>query len=72
MANKDAAFGFKPTRHLTGGLIRTEEYAIARRLLEHLVVSNKLVYQQILTIVIQVQQMRMHMLYSILVNMYLN
>ena len=29
MANKDAAFGFKPTRHLTGGLIRTEEYAIA-------------------------------------------
>ena len=29
MANKDGAFGFKPTRHLTGGLIRTEEYAIA-------------------------------------------
>ena len=29
MANKDAAFGFKPTRHLTGGRIRTEEYAIA-------------------------------------------
>ncbi len=29
MANKDAAFGFKPTRHLTGGKIRTEEYAIA-------------------------------------------
>ena len=29
MANKDAAFGFRPTRHLTGGLIRTEEYAIA-------------------------------------------
>ena len=29
MANKAAAFGFKPTRHLTGGLIRTEEYAIA-------------------------------------------
>ena len=29
MANKDAAFGFKPTRHLTGGQIRTEEYAIA-------------------------------------------
>ena len=29
MANKDAAFGFKPTRHLTGGLIRAEEYAIA-------------------------------------------
>ena len=29
MANKDAAFGFKPTSHLTGGQIRTEEYAIA-------------------------------------------
>ncbi len=29
MANKDAAFGFKPTRHLTGGKIRSEEYAIA-------------------------------------------
>ena len=29
MANKDAAFGFKPTRHLTGGKIRAEEYAIA-------------------------------------------
>ena len=29
MANKDAAFGFKPTRHLTGGQIRAEEYAIA-------------------------------------------
>ena len=29
MANKAAAFGFKPTRHLTGGKIRTEEYAIA-------------------------------------------
>jgi hypothetical protein len=29
MANQDAAFGFKPTRHLTGGQIRTEEYAIA-------------------------------------------
>ena len=29
MANKDAAFGVKPTRHLTGGKIRTEEYAIA-------------------------------------------
>ncbi len=29
MANKDAAFGFRPTRHLTGGEIRTEEYAIA-------------------------------------------
>jgi hypothetical protein len=28
-SNKDAAFGFKPTRHLTGGRIRTEEYAIA-------------------------------------------
>ena len=29
MANKDAAFGFRPTRHLSGGDIRTEEYAIA-------------------------------------------
>ena len=29
MANKDAAFGFRPTRHLTGGEIRTEEYAMA-------------------------------------------
>ena len=29
MANKDAAFGFKPTRHLTGGKIRAEEFAIA-------------------------------------------
>jgi len=29
MANKDAPFGFRPTRHLTGGEVRTEEYAIA-------------------------------------------
>ena len=29
MANQDAAFGFKPTRHLTGGKIRAEEYTIA-------------------------------------------
>jgi len=29
MANKDAAFGFRPTRHLSGGQMRTEEYAIA-------------------------------------------
>ena len=29
MANKDAAFGFRPTRHLSGGDIRTEEFAIA-------------------------------------------
>jgi len=29
MANKDAAFGFKPARHLSGGEIRTQEYAIA-------------------------------------------
>jgi len=29
MANKDAAFGFKPVRHLSGGEMRTEEYAIA-------------------------------------------
>tara|TARA_R100000935_G_scaffold1936_2_gene5824 strand:+ start:1218 stop:1781 length:564 start_codon:yes stop_codon:yes gene_type:complete len=29
MANQDAAFGFRPARSLTGGQIRTEEYAIA-------------------------------------------
>ena len=29
MANKDVAFGFRPVRHLTGGLIRTNEYKIA-------------------------------------------
>ena len=29
MANQDAAFGFRPTRSLVGGEIRTEEYAIA-------------------------------------------
>ena len=29
MANQDAAFGFKPVRHLAGGLIRTEEAKIA-------------------------------------------
>jgi len=29
MANKDAAFGFKPVRSLSGGEIRTQEYAIA-------------------------------------------
>ena len=29
MANKDGAFGFRPVRHLTGGLIRTNEYKIA-------------------------------------------
>ena len=29
MANVDAAFGFRPTRSLVGGQIRTEEYAIA-------------------------------------------
>ena len=29
MANQDAAFGFRPTRHLSGGQIRTEEYVIA-------------------------------------------
>jgi len=29
MANKDAAFGFRPTRHLSGGEIRTNEYTIA-------------------------------------------
>ena len=29
MANQDAAFGFRPTRHLSGRDIRTEEFAIA-------------------------------------------
>ena len=29
MANQDAAFGFRPVRHLSGGLIRTNEYKIA-------------------------------------------
>ena len=29
MANQDAAFGFRPVRHLTGGQIRTNEYKIA-------------------------------------------
>ena len=29
MANKDAAFGFRPVRHLSGGEIRTNEYKIA-------------------------------------------
>ena len=29
MANVDAAFGFRPTRSLVGGQIRTEEYTIA-------------------------------------------
>ena len=29
MANQDAAFGFRPTRHLTGGDITSEEYTIA-------------------------------------------
>ena len=29
MANKDAAFGFRPVRSLVGGELRTEEYAIA-------------------------------------------
>ena len=29
MANQDAPFGFRPTRHLTGGEVRTNEYAIA-------------------------------------------
>ena len=29
MANKAAAFGFRPVRHLTGGLIRRNEYKIA-------------------------------------------
>jgi hypothetical protein len=29
MANKDAAFGFRPARHLTGGDIQANEYTIA-------------------------------------------
>ena len=29
MANQDAAFGFRPVRHLTGGQLRTEEANIA-------------------------------------------
>jgi len=29
MANKDAAFGFRPARSMSGGEIRTEEYSIA-------------------------------------------
>jgi len=29
MANKDAAFGFRPVRHLSGGELRTNEYKIA-------------------------------------------
>ena len=29
MANQDAAFGFRPTRHLTGGQVRAEEANIA-------------------------------------------
>ena len=29
MANADVARGFWPLRHLTGGTIRTSEYAIA-------------------------------------------
>jgi hypothetical protein len=29
MANKDAAFGFRPVRHLTGGEIKRSQYKIA-------------------------------------------
>ena len=29
MANQDAAFGFRPVRHLSGGLIRRNEYTVA-------------------------------------------
>ncbi len=29
MANKDAAFGFRPVRHLTGGDLQANEYTIA-------------------------------------------
>ena len=32
MANKDAAFGFRPVRHLSGGDIQTNEYKIAANL----------------------------------------
>ena len=32
MANKDAAFGFRPVRHLTGGEIQANEYTIAANL----------------------------------------
>ena len=32
MANKDAAFGFRPVRHLTGGDIQANEYTIAANL----------------------------------------
>ena len=32
MANKDAPFGFRPVRHLTGGDIQTNEYKIAANL----------------------------------------
>jgi len=32
MANRDAPFGFKPAAHLTGGVIRKQEYAIASAL----------------------------------------
>ena len=30
MANKDAAFGAKPLRHLTGGVIRANEWKIIK------------------------------------------
>jgi len=30
MANQDAAFGFRPVRHLTGGQIRAEEANIPK------------------------------------------
>jgi hypothetical protein len=30
MANVDAAFGAKPVRHLTGGVIRANEYKIVK------------------------------------------
>ncbi len=32
MANKDAAFGFRPVRHLTGGDLQANEYTIAANL----------------------------------------
>ena len=30
MANKDAAFGARPVRHLTGGTIRSNEYKMVK------------------------------------------
>ena len=38
MANQDAAFGFRPVRHLSGGELRTNEYKIANN-------SGTVIYQ---------------------------